>query len=221
MTRKAAIMSDARERHIFLGDVEANPQPGPYADAIAESKKTGAEYWGIWSILAFRPQAAYHLCELSHELMFEEAPIGSALRELIAAHTSSLNRCEFCTNAHASVASELYGGKDLVWSVLRDLESSALPEKDKALLRFTSKLTLDSGSIAQADIDVLRDAGWDDTSIYYAIGACALFNFYNRFVSGNGVKLVSEEAFRRLGERMVRVGYHREHPPVLNREASR
>jgi hypothetical protein len=55
-------MPDAVERHIFLGDVEANPQPGPYADAIAEAKKTGAEYWGIWNILAFHPQAAYHLC---------------------------------------------------------------------------------------------------------------------------------------------------------------
>lgn len=124
-------------------------------------------------------------------------------------------------NAHASVASQLYGDKDLVWSVMRDLENSALPEKDKALLRFTGKLTLESGSVAQPDIDVLHGAGWDDTSIYYAIGACALFNFYNRFVSGNGVKLVSEEAFRRLGVRMARAGYHREQPPNLDPEAGR
>jgi uncharacterized peroxidase-related enzyme len=221
MRTKAIIMTDAAERHIFLGDVEANPKPGPYADAIADAKRTGAEYWGIWNILAFHPQAAYHLCELSHELMFEDAPIGPGLRELIAAYTSSLNRCEFCMNAHASVASHLYGDKDLVSGVLRDLESSALAEKDKALLRFTGKLTLDSGSIVQADIDILQAAGWDDTSIYYAIGACALFNFYNRFVSGNGVKPVSEEAFRRLGERMARVGYRREKPPDLDREAGR
>ena len=214
-------MPEDAERHIFLCDVEANPQPGPYKDAIVEAKKTGAEYWGIWNILAFHPQAAYHLCELSHELMFKDAPIGAALRELIAAYTSSLNRCEFCMNAHASVASHLYGDKDLVWSVLRDLESARVPEKDKALLRFAGKLTLDPGSIAQADIEVLHDAGWDDTSIYYAIGACALFNFYNRFVSGNGVKLVSEEAFRRLGERMARVGYRREKPPDPVRESGR
>jgi uncharacterized peroxidase-related enzyme len=212
-------MSDLVERHIFLREVEANPQPGPYADLIASAKKTGTEYWGIWNILAFHPQAANHLCELSHELMFEEAPISSALRELIAAYTSSLNRCEFCMNAHASVASHLYGDNDLVWSVLRDLERSGLPEKDKALLRFTRKLTLDSGSIDQTDIDVLKEVGWDDTSIYYAIGACALFNFYNRFVSGNGVKLVSDDAFRHLGERMARVGYRREKPPGLVTES--
>jgi uncharacterized peroxidase-related enzyme len=201
------------EGHIFLAEVEANPQPGPYADAIAAAQKAGTEFWGIWNILAFRPRAAHNLCELSHELMFEDAPISSALRELIAAYTSSLNRCEFCRNAHAAVAARLYGDADLVWSVLRDPESSALSEMEKKLLCFVRKLTLDSGSIVQADIDVLTSAGWDDTSVYYAIGACALFNFYNRLVSGNGVKLVSDEAFHRLGERMARVGYRRETPP--------
>jgi uncharacterized peroxidase-related enzyme len=214
-------MSDASEQHIFLREVEANPQPGPYADAIAAAKKANTEYWGIWNILAFHPQAAHRLCELSHELMFEEAPISTALRELIAAYTSSLNRCEFCMNAHASVASHLYGDKDLVRNVLCDLESSTLAEKDKMLLRFTGKLTLDSGSIEQADIDVLKSAGWDETSIYYAISVCALFNFYNRFVSGNGVKLVSEDAFRRLGERMARDGYRQEQPPTRARETSK
>jgi uncharacterized peroxidase-related enzyme len=211
-------MAEVSERNVFLSDVEANPQPGPYADAIAAARNAGTEFWGIWNILAFRPQAAYHLCELSHELMFEEAPISPALRELIAAYTSSLNRCDFCLNAHASVASHLYGDKELVSGVLHDLETSALVEKDKALLRFVRKLTLNSGAVAQSDIDALKDNGWDDTSIFYAIGACALFNFYNRFVSGNGVKLVSDEAFQRLGERMARVGYRREAPPQKAKE---
>lgn len=205
-------MSQAGE-HIFLAGVEANPQPGPYADAIAAAQKAGTEYWGIWNILAFLPMASYHLCELSQELMFNEAPIPPSLRELIAAYTSSLNRCDFCMNAHASVAAHLYNDKDFVWSVLRDPESSSLAEKEKALLRFVRKLTLDSGSIVQEDTDVLKASGWDDASIYFAIGACALFNFYNRFVSGNGVKLVSEEAFNRLGERMSKAGYSREQPP--------
>ena len=205
---------------IFLADVEANPKPGPYADAIAAATKTGAEYWGIWNILAFHPMASYHLCELSQQLMFNEAPITPALRELIAAYTSSLNRCDFCMNAHAAVAAHLYSDKELVWSVLHDLETSPLEEKDKSLLRFVHKVTLDSGSIAQQDHDGLKAAGWDDASIYYAIAVCALFNFYNRFVSANGVKLVSEEAFTRLGARMAREGYSREQPPQQSDKAA-
>ena len=167
--------------HMFLKDVENSPQPSPYFDLIAAAKSSGAEYWQIWNLLAFRPKAADYLARLSHEIMYEDAPISTALRELIAAYTSSLNRCEFCMKAHAAVAAHLYGDEALIWSVILDLERAALPEKDKAVLRFVRKVTLESGSINESDIATLHDSGWDDTSIFYAIATSALFNFYNRF----------------------------------------
>jgi uncharacterized peroxidase-related enzyme len=205
-------MPATKQSHVFLRKIEENPQPGPYADAIQAAEKAGTEYWGIWNILAFRTDAAYHLCELSHQVMFEKAPLGHAMRELIAAYTSSLNRCDFCKNAHAAVASRLYGSEEFVRTVLDDPEKSSLDEREKALLRFVRKLTLDSGAVTEGNIEALKCEGWDEAAIYYAIYACALFNFYNRFVSGNGVKLVSDAAFRRLSERMARSGYTRERP---------
>jgi uncharacterized peroxidase-related enzyme len=207
---KAVITESPKSASIFLKDVEDNPQPSPYFDLIAAAKSSGAEYWGIWNLLAFRPKIAASLVRLSHEIMHEDAPIGTALRELMAAYTSSLNGCEFCKKAHAAVAGHLYKDERLVWSVLCDLERSPLPEKDKAILRFARKVTLESGSIDETDIATLYAAGWDDTSIFYAIAACALFNFYNRFVSANGVKSVSDVAFRRLASRMAEKGYVRE-----------
>jgi uncharacterized peroxidase-related enzyme len=132
------------------------------------------------------------------------------MRELIAAYTSSPNSCEFCMKAHAAIAGHLFGDEALVWSILRDLETSALPEKDKEVLRFVRKVTLHSESIDERDIARLHRAGWDDTSIYYAIAACGLFNFYNRFISANGVRPVSDEAFRRFGARIAERGYVRD-----------
>jgi len=85
-----------------------------------------------------------------------------------------------------------------------------LSERDKAMLRFAGKVTQASGSIEAHDVKVLVELGWDDTSIYYAIAACALFNFYNRFISANGVQPVSDQAFRRFGARMAEYGYVRE-----------
>lgn len=194
---------------MFLRDVENNPQPSPYAGLIAAAKSSGTEYWRIWNLLAFRPRIADHLARLSHEIMHEDAPISKALRELIATYTSSLNGCEFCMKAHAAVAAHHYKDEALVWSVVHDLEGAALPDKDKSILRFVRKVTFDSGSIDATDIAALHEAGWDDTSIFYAIAACALFNFYNRFVSANGVKPVSDGAFHRLGARMAEKGYVR------------
>jgi uncharacterized peroxidase-related enzyme len=195
---------------IYLADVENSPQPSPYFDLISAAKASGAEYWRIWNLLAFRPKMADHLARLSHEIMHEEAPISVALRELIATYTSSLNGCEFCMKAHAAVAVHLYKDEALVWNVVHDLEQSALPEPDKAMLRFVRKVTLDSGSINEEDVATLHSAGWEDTPIFYAIAVCALFGFYNRFVSANGVKPVSDQAFRWLGARMAEKGYVRE-----------
>ena len=107
---------------LFLREVEENPQSSPYFDLIAAAKASGTEYWRIWNLLAFRPKAAYHLVKFSQEIMHEDAPISQAMRELVAAYTSSLNDCTFCMKAHAAVAAHLFQDEALVWSALRDLE---------------------------------------------------------------------------------------------------
>lgn len=203
-------MTDSRiSDELLLADVEHHPQPSPYTDLIAAAKASGSEYWGIWSLLAFRPKAAQHLARFTQEIMHEEAPISVALRELIAAYTSSLNQCEFCMKAHAAVAAHLYGDEDLVDSAVRNPENAPLPQAEKALLRFIRKVTLTASEVNREDIAALHAAGWDDAAIYYAIAACALFNFYNRFVSANGVVPVSDETFHRNGARMAEKGYLR------------
>ena len=100
-------------------------------------------------------------------------------------------------------------GEALVESVLRDLESSALPDKEKALFRFIDKVNHNSPQIAADDMPPLYSAGWDDEAIYYAITVCALFNFYNRWVDASGVPALSDEAHRQGGKRSASAGYVR------------
>jgi alkylhydroperoxidase family enzyme len=99
------------------------------------------------------------------------------------------------------------GSDTLVWAVLRDLESSPLDEKHKALFRFVAKVNHDSPRIAAEDMKPLYDVGWDDEAIYFAITVCALFNFYNRWIDASGVHALSDEAHRQGGKRMAAQGY--------------
>lgn len=94
-------------------------------------------------------------------------------------------------------------------SVLRDLETSRLSEKEKALFRFVDKVNHHSPSITAADMQPLYEAGWNDEVIYYAITVCALFNFYNRWVDASGVHVLSDEAHRLGGKRSAVHGYVR------------
>ncbi|MFN0100623.1 MAG: peroxidase [Bryobacteraceae bacterium] len=80
---------------MFLPAVEANPQPGPYADAINGMRQNGTEYPQIWHLFAFKPHATAHLAKFTHEMLHGEAPLTSGLRELIAAFVSTRNECPF------------------------------------------------------------------------------------------------------------------------------
>ena len=102
------------------------------------------------------------------------------------------------------------GSEELVWGVLRDVESSSLDEKHKALFRFVEKVNHDSPRITPDDMTPLHEAGWDDEAIYFAITVCALFNFYNRWIDASGVHALSEEAHRMGGKRTAAHGYVRE-----------
>lgn len=103
----------------------------------------------------------------------------------------------------------MLGSEELVWSVLRDLESSPLAEKEKALFRFICKVNCPSPQITAADMQPLYAAEWDDEAIYFAITVCALFNFYNRWIDAAGVHALSPEAHREGGKRSATHGYVR------------
>lgn len=80
---------------MFLPEVEANPAPGPWSDAIAQMAKGGGEYPQIWHLFAYKPEATQHLARFTHEMLHGEAPLTMGLRELIAAFVSARNECPF------------------------------------------------------------------------------------------------------------------------------
>jgi alkylhydroperoxidase family enzyme len=101
------------------------------------------------------------------------------------------------------------GSEELVWGVLRDLESSELPENEKALMRFVDKVNGNSPAITAQDMKPLYAVGWTDEAIYFAVTVCALFNFYNRWIDATGVHALSDAAHRQGGKRSAATGYVR------------
>ncbi|MGO9895147.1 MAG: carboxymuconolactone decarboxylase family protein [Bryobacteraceae bacterium] len=197
------------DKPLYLPGVESGLKPGLHKDLIDSARARGAEYPKIWDLFAFQPSFTASLAHFTHGVLRTPATISPAMRELIAAWTSFRNECRFCTRAHAAAASELLGSEELVRSVMDNLETSPLDEKDKTMLRFVTKITSDLPAVTAADVERVRAAGWDDEAIYYAITTCALFNFYNRWITATGVAEMSGEAHRLQGRHLARHGYVR------------
>ena len=172
------------------------------------TKASHPEYPTIWDLFAFGEDYTQFLARFTEGVLRTPASISPGLRELVAAYTSRLNRCCFCTKAHAAAASELLGSEELVAGVLDDPAASPLAEKEKALLRFVGKVTHNSEAITAEDMKPLYAVGWNDEAIYFTITTCALFNFYNRWISSTGVPVMSDEMHRWQGK-LIATGYVR------------
>ncbi len=210
MSTNSAATREPQSKQLYLPGVEASPRPGVYKDLIEAARNRNAEYSKIWDLFAFQEQFTIHLARFTEGVLRTPASISPGLRELIAAYTSYQNECRFCTASHAAAASEFLGSEELVRSVLSDIESSTLGAREKAILRLTGKITKNLPAVTEQDIEEARAAGWDDEAIYYAITACALFNFYNRWITATGVPEMSHEAHRVQGQRIAQHGYIRE-----------
>lgn len=61
--------------------------------------------------------------------------------------------------------------------------------RERALLEYADKLTLEPASITPRDIQMLRDVGLDDRGIHDACAVVSYFAFVNRIADGLGVEL--------------------------------
>ena len=206
MSETAPVVSSS----LYLPDVESRHQPGTYADLVAAARASGAEYSKIWDLFAYQCETTRHLGRFTHGVLRTPASVSPGLRELVAAYTSSLNACGFCTQSHARAASELLGDEALVDAVLIDPATSPLSDRDKALLVYVRRITLDLPNVGSDDIATLKAAGWDDEAIYFTATTCALFNFYNRWITSMGVPEMSERAHRAQGRALAARGYTRD-----------
>jgi uncharacterized peroxidase-related enzyme len=200
---------------LFLPEVENHSKPeGHYAASIAALKAAKKEVPGIMHLLAFRPKAGDFLNQYTHEVMRGDSPLTPGFRELIATVVSASNECAFCRDSHAEAASILAEkegrakkgkGHDFVAGVLEG--DAELTDAEWALMEFLVQLNLESQDVEERDLKKLRKMGLSDAAIFDGITVCALFNFYNRWVGGNGVDWETEEASQASGARIAERGY--------------
>lgn len=134
------------------------------------------------------PDTLPPLLDYHDRLLRDWSPLTVGERELIAAYVSGLNACIFCHGAHINVT-EAYGIDPAVFDgLMENLDTAAVDDKLKPLLRYVRKLTLTPSKIVTADAEAVLAAGWDERALFDAISVCALFNFMNRIVDGTGIK---------------------------------
>ena len=77
--------------------------------------------------------------------------------------------------------------QDLANALKSDWRTAKLDERDQAMLTYVEKITQNPVSIWRDDMNTLRDAGFDDTSILQITLIACFFNYINRVADALGV----------------------------------
>lgn len=72
-------------------------------------------------------------------------------------------------------------------AVSEDYRAAELDAADRRMLDFAVKLTRSPRQMTEADVEGLREVGFDDVAIHDIVQVCALFNYYNRLADGLGI----------------------------------
>jgi len=178
---------------------------------------------GIVGPLTFSPDTAQPLMQLAELLLRGPNTLTSAEREMIAAHVSYRNECDFCQLSHsAAAAAHLGGNLDLVNCAKTDPETAQISDKLKALLNIAGKVQKDAKQVTSEDIARARMFNATDKEIHDTVLIAAAFCMYNRYVDGLGTFQPKEpEAYKEMGERMARQGYGKGRPaPKTSQEVA-
>ena len=158
-------------------------------DQVAGSRGKVSNILSIHSLL---PETMQTHMDLYLSIMFKKTGLTRLQRELIATAVSVSNRCDYCENHHAE-ALRAYMDADQVEAFVGDLSGFELPDEDRALVDYAIALTTRPGDAAEAWLEPLRDAGFDDSQVLAANLVVGYFNFVNRIAVGLGVVFTPEE----------------------------
>lgn len=166
---------------------------------------------GIVGPLTFSPDTAEPLTQLAEVLLRGPNTLTSAEREMIAAHVSYRNQCDFCQLSHsAAAAAHLGGNYDLIERVKLNPETAEISDKLKALLTIAGKVQKGGKQVTSEDVSRARQHGATDKEIHDTVLIAAAFCMYNRYVDGLATwQPTDREAYREMGEGMAHQGYVR------------
>ena len=112
-------------------------------------------------------------------------------QEVISSYVSTLNECPYSHANHWANARHLIGDETRADAVEAALQTrrpqDAFDGAQLAALRYAEKLTLSPGGIAEADVAMLKEAGWEDGEILEINQIVCYFNYANRLLNGLGV----------------------------------
>jgi len=126
----------------------------------------------------FRAFFAYH-----DALLLRESGLSKGDKEMIIVATSGANQCLYCVVAHGALLRIYEKNPLLADQVAVNHRKADITPRQRAMLDFAMKVTLESHRIGDADFEALRAHGFSDDDAWDIAAIAALFGLSNRIAN--------------------------------------
>ncbi|AUH66449.1 peroxidase-related enzyme [Paracoccus zhejiangensis] len=162
--------------------------PEDLREAIAKVSEKSGFIPNIFLALAHRPAEFRAFFAYHDALMDSDEGLSKAERELIVVATSGLNRCQYCVVAHGAILRIRAKNVHIADQVAVNWRKADLTDRQRAMLAYAEKVTLDAQSITDADHQALEAAGFTPDEIWDIAAIAAFFGMSNRLVNAGDIR---------------------------------
>ena len=123
-----------------------------------------------------------------NDLMLGGSGLSLLEREMIATVVSAQNRCFYCVTVHGASVRNLADDPVLGELTAINYRSARLSKRQRAMLDFAGKLTVEPWAIEDSDRARLRGAGFSDRDIWDIAAVASFYNMTNRLASATDMR---------------------------------
>jgi uncharacterized peroxidase-related enzyme len=151
------------EQAALLDEVTPSPTSRPY-----------------YALLAHDPPALRERTALMKAAMYSQGGATRAERELAATAASRANGCVHCASVHARLYAQLTKDSATIQRLLDEGVETPLPPRERAIVDYSVKLSLEPAVLTAADLAPLRAVGLSDQAILDLTYVIGMFNWANQ-----------------------------------------
>jgi uncharacterized peroxidase-related enzyme len=176
---------------------ELSALPGDIQERIIAVQEKSGFIPNVFLTLAHRPDEFRAFFAYHDALMEKDSGLTKAEREMIVVATSNANSCQYCVVAHGAILRIRAKAPLVADQVSVNYRKADITERQTAMLDFAMKVSQDSGSVGESDLETLRGHGFSDEDIWDIGAVAAFFAMSNRLA--NLTSMRPNDEFYNLG----------------------
>lgn len=174
-------MSAANKSRFPVPDI--NDLPKDIKEKVLAVQEKAGFVPNVFLVLAHRPDEFRAFFAYHDALLEKESGLTKAEMEMIIVATSNDNGCQYCVVAHGAILRIRAKNSLIADQVAVNYHKADITPKQMAMLDFAMKLSNDSKSISDEDLETLRSHDFTDEDIWDIAGITAFFNLSNRMAN--------------------------------------